>query len=272
MMECKDMAKMAHLIVFVFFLFWARAGNAQSYLWSAGMESGNLNEWSVNDCGGEFNSGVSNSEASRKVANTGSWAAHMTITTPSIPTSGTRLFRWCEPQNNPRLYYSTWFYFPARYSVTNFWNIFQWKSKTSSRNDPFFVVNVGNRPDGSMYLYMYDWQNRASHGQQAVNLPVGQWVQIEAYYQCAADSTGHVTVWQDGALLFDVPNVPTRYADGDCQWSVDNYSDGIGPKTASLYIDDAAISLTRIGAVTPPPTPTVTQTARCKPKRKCRRR
>ena len=69
----------------------------------------------------------------------------MTITTPSTPTSGTRLFRWREPRNYPQLYFSAWYYFPRQYIITGgWWNIMQWKSETGANNDPFFVVNVGN--------------------------------------------------------------------------------------------------------------------------------
>jgi hypothetical protein len=50
-----------------------------------------------------------------------------------------------------------------------------------------------------------------------------------------------VTFWQDGTQIFDVPNVQTRYADGPCAWSVNNYSSSLDPVGATIYIDDAAI-------------------------------
>ena len=152
----------------------------------------------------------------------------MTISTP--PESGTRMFRWLEPQNNDRLRYSAWYYFPRRYSVGSYWNVFQWKSRRSSgQNDPFFILNVGNRSDGEMYFYLYNWQKRQGFSQSVKNLPIGRWFKVEAEYACAADGTGRVTFWQDGVQLFDVPNVQTRYPDGDCEWSVNNYSEGAQP-------------------------------------------
>lgn len=221
-------------------------------LWSAGMEDGSLAEWSLNECGGEYNSGVGNAEASREHAHSGSWAARLTISAPGSSSSGTRLFRWCESQEHSQLYYRAWFYFPQRYTAPNWWNVFQWKSKVSStKNDPFFILNVGNRQDGTMYFYLYDWQQRIPHEQAATNISVGRWLQVEAFYQCAADRTGRVIVWQDGKLLFDVSNVQTRYASGDCEWSVNNYSDALVPADAILYVDDASIGATRDGVQAP---------------------
>jgi len=211
-------------------------------IWSADHEDGNMNEWYLNNGGGEFNSGVGDTVISTDIARTGNRGIKMTITTP--PESGTRMFRWYEPQRNARLQYSAWFYFPQRFAVSTYWNIFQWKSKrSSSQIDPFFVLNIGNRSDGSMFVYLYDWQTRRAYSQSVRNLPVNQWVKLEAYYQCAGDSTGRVTFWQDGIQLYDLQNVRTRYSDGDCQWSIDNYSNGVSPSPAVIYADDAEIIL-----------------------------
>lgn len=245
-------------LLFLFFVFNPSASYGEDaeaaapLLWSASMEDGSLKEWDLDQCGGEYNSGVANAEASREHAHSGSWSARLTISATGSSPSGTRLFRWCEAQQYPALYYRVWFYFPQRYTVANWWDVFQWKSKISStKNDPFFILNVGNRTDGTMYFYLYDWQQRISHSQAATNIPVGQWLQVEAFYQCAADKTGRVTVWQDGKLLFDVANVRTRYTNGDCEWSVNNYSDALSPADATLYIDDAAISATQGGVQAP---------------------
>jgi hypothetical protein len=223
------------------------AGNV---IWSADSETGDLSQWyypSVradgNEGGGLFNSGTANTVASQDQAHSGRWSMKMTIDTP--PESGTRLFRWLEPHTHSNLTYSAWFYIPQRYAVTNYWNIFQWKSKVSStgRVDPFFVLNVGNRSDGTMYLYLRNWQKGQSYIQTLKNVPVGQWFNVTANYVCAGDNTGRVTFWQDGTLLFDLQNVQTRYSNGDCQWSIDNYSDGLQPSHATIYTDDAQIVL-----------------------------
>lgn len=229
-------------------------------LWSANMETAGqdlsqfyfgLNSTTTPCCnegnpgGGVFNSGNASAGPSFDVAHGGTYSALLKISTPSNPTSGTRLFRWAESQNYTDLYYSVWYYFPQIYTPTTFWNVFQWKSKGTAEGDnPFFILNVGNRPSGDMFFYLYDQPTNTSYTPQTfINIPVGGWTHVEAHYVCDPVN-GHVTFWQDGTQIFDV-SAPTRYADGDCQWSVNNYSDAITPPTASIYVDDAAICSTQ---------------------------
>jgi len=228
-------------------------GTESDVVWAADMETGDTSQWYAPSNraygyygGGEYDSGVASSTASQDYAHTGSWSLKMTITTPSSPSSGTRMFRWLESQTYPALYYSAWYYFPQVYSVPEYWNVFQWKSSRSSgQNDPFYILNVGNRDDGSMYFYLYDWQRGISYSQSVMNIPVGQWFHVSAFYRSAGDGTGQVAFWQDGVQLFDLSGVQTRYADGDCGWSVNNYSNGLQPTTSSIYIDDASITVAR---------------------------
>jgi hypothetical protein len=206
-------------------------------LWAADMETGDLSQW--NDGGGEFNSGSYSTGGSREVAHTGAYSARLTITTP--PETGVRLFRWKESRTYSSLYYSTWYWFPEYVSAANYWNIMQWKSKTGSANDPFYTLNVLNT-GGAMRLYLYDWQRKVSLKQSSANLPIGRWVHIQAFYQCTGDGNGKITIWQDGQAILQDTGKSTRYANGDCQWSVDNYSDRLTPSPTTIYIDDAAIS------------------------------
>jgi hypothetical protein len=228
------------------------APHTTSILWSADMETGDLSQWSLPDIpggpnvgGGIFNSGNASAIADG-LAHSGHYSAKLSIETPSAPTSGTRLFRWKESQTYPQLYYSAWYYFPRRYipdGSPSWWNVFQWKSRHPAGNDPFFALNVGNRADGPMYFYLYNQNTKTSYGQTLVVIPEQRWVRLEAFYMCAGDSTGHVTFWQDGVQILDIPNVQTRYSDGDCQWSLNNYSSSLRPSPATIYVDDAAICL-----------------------------
>lgn len=228
-------------------------------LWSADMATGDLSQWSLPDApegpntgGGVFNSGIAFATVDRATApHSGHPSAKLVIDThkgPDLPTSGTRLFRWLEPQRHPELYYSAWYFFPRRYTPDGnpaWWNVFQWKSKRNGHagSDPFFALNVGNRADGSMYFYLYDQNGKNSYGQKLRNIPEGRWIRVEAFYKCAGDSSGRVTFWQDDAQLFDIAGVQTRYPDGDCAWSVNNYSSSLRPTPATIYIADAAICL-----------------------------
>jgi hypothetical protein len=222
-----------------------------SIIWSADMETGDLSQWSFPDVpggpnagGGVFTSGIANAIADN-LAHRGNHSAKLSITTPNVPTSGTRLFRWKESHAYPNLYYSAWYYFPRRYvpdGDPSWWNVFGWKSKHSTGNDPFFALNVGSRANGPMYFYLYDQNTKTTYDQELKVIPERQWVRVEAFYICAGDKTGHVTFWQDGVQILDVANVQTRYPDGGCEWSLNNYSSSLDPRSADIYVDDAAIS------------------------------
>jgi hypothetical protein len=240
---------------------------AGSVLWSAGMETGDLSEWFLPPVsnpnyagGGIFNSSIATTCVD-VIAHTGSYSAKLSINTaipPQSQTSGARLFRWLEPQTYSDLYYTVWYYFPQRYSVNgspSWWNVLAWKSHIPGGADsPFFILSVGNLSTtdgttGPMYLYLYNQNTQTAYtqtpppGLSPKFIPEAQWFRLDAFYRCAADNTGHVTIWQDGQLMFDVPNVPmgTRYPNGDCQWSINNYSNSLSPSTATIYVDDAAI-------------------------------
>src|SRR5207249_10547150 len=110
-----------------------------------------------------------------------------------------------------------------------------------------------NRSNGNMYFYLYNWQAKQSSSQSVKDIPVGQWVKLDADYTCAGNGTGHVAFSQDGTLLFDLPNVQTRYATGDCRLNLSNYSDAVSPSPSTIYLDDVSISSSSGGTVTPPP-------------------
>ena len=81
-----------------------------------------------------------------------------------------------------------------------------------------------------------------TYDQRAANVPVRRWFHIEVYLKQAADFSGRLTVWQDGKRLYDMAGVKTKYPRGDQRWSVNNYSDGLRPSVATLFVDDATVA------------------------------
>ena len=73
---------------------------------------------------------------------------------------------------------------------------------------------------------------------------MGKWVHFEIFYRKAADATGRITIWQDGVQILDHANVATAPTDL-LQWDVGGGSNDIAPSPATVYFDDATISLTR---------------------------
>ncbi len=241
-------------------------GGRSTELWSSDMESGLLDEWERSSlqktpCGGAFSSGFGRSEPSEDVARSGRWSVKMTIPGMSAEpaVSGARMHRWCESQRNDELYYSVWYYVPQTYMVEpqGWLNLFQFKSKIGSKSDPFFFLDVRNTSATGEMRFLLTWwaglQVDGPHsGQRGYRvwlspqpIPVGRWFKVEARYVCAGDFGGAIQVWQDDAEIFRLEGVRTRYPDGDCQWGVNNYGVGVLPSPVVIYIDDAAIAISR---------------------------
>ncbi len=223
---------------------------APGTLWAADHETGDLSQWwypgGANNCGGEFDSGTGISNVVSTIAHAGRYSAQMTLSHADLEDNGTRLFRWCEAQDRGGLYYSAWYFIPQRVAVNSWWGLMEWKSPGSFNAK--FTLEVYNRPDGQMYLFLGRGQDSGggSWTQKIKNIPVGRWFHIEAYYEKAVAATGRISVWQDGTRILDVKNVATANSD-DLRWAVINYGSHLSPSDVTVYVDDAAISTTRIG-------------------------
>jgi hypothetical protein len=238
-----------------------RCGDA---VWSADHETGDLSQWYADGGGGEFNSGAATSSASSDVAHSGRYSAKATIETPNMPVeSAVRLFRWNESRAHPEACYSVWLYFPRQYTAPVWWNIFSFKSRNgTAANDPFWSLQAGNRPGGSMYVYLTWWEGLSIEGprpgelggrdysQTVRDIPVRQWTHLEVYLRQSSAFDGQIVVWQDGVELFNRNNVRTRYPspNGANEWSVNNYSELIVPPPTTIYVDDAVIRTPCIGS------------------------
>jgi hypothetical protein len=222
------------------------AAAAEGALWQADHNSGGLSAWSRDGCGGQFNNGAAYTEYTRG-ARDGTGGLRLRV--PNMNTGesqGARVFRWCEAQEYDALYYSAWYYFPKRIRVRGWWWIMEWKSEGSFNAK--FGLAVSNRRNGAMFVELARGTDSGGGAweQTIADLPTDQWVHLEAYYKKAADQTGRVTVWQDGAQILDLGQVQTANSD-DLGWAVVNYGQNTRPADVEIYVDDAAISTWRLG-------------------------
>lgn len=252
---------------------------AGQILWAARHETGDKSEWYApstgptgNYGGAEVLTGNASAAVVTTVAHGGTRALSLTITTPGSPTAGARFFRWAESRANRALYYSAWFYLPTAVTPNGsglFWNLFQFKSRsTGGRDDPLWAFYADADGKGGVRLragWGYggatvagpksgDSVGAKNFYQTTASLPVGKWVHLEAFLRQSSGFDGQVTLWQDGVKLFDFTNVRTSYANGtynswnaENEWAVLSYSDGLSPSPATIFIDDAVISTTRVG-------------------------
>jgi hypothetical protein len=240
----------------------APADAAPRVLWHAGMEQGNLDQWSGDRGGGKFNTGAADTVASRDHAHSGAWSMKLTI--PGNEMAASRLFRWKEARQHRELYYSAWYFVPQHYRLgpEGWTNWFQFKSRMALmpwRHDPFFILgwrNVG--PREAMHFVLLWWHGLGiegprpgQHGEEPwvspIEMPVGRWFHLEARYVCAGDFSGAIQVWQDGVEIFNVEGVKTRHAMADCRWAVNNYGAHVSPRPVVIYVDDAVIATARRG-------------------------
>ena len=225
-------------------------------VWSAGMETGNLAEWTESwDSGLCFRppNGVSTD-----VAYSGRYSMAMTIDT-SQGDAGCRQARTQESRSGRPYHYGAWLYVPAYTRATNYWNVVQFKSKRAGAagSDPFWVIDLMPSSSGALALRLR-WKGTVAGpfagdgtaprrwSDAPVDVPVGRWFHLEVYVSQSGGFQGRVAVRQDGVELWDLVGVRTKYEDGDQRWTVNNYSDGLAPSPATLYVDDATIAEGRV--------------------------
>lgn len=222
---------------------------ASSVVWRANHETGDLSQWTRNQGEAVFNTGTGRVRITESFARSGRYGVALSIRNADGRPQAARIFRWDE--NLKSGYYSVWFYFPRRFEPAHWWNVFQFKSPDRNGvSRPTWSLNVGNLRNGAMTFYLYDSLRGRTHDAPLTSaplvIPVGRWVHVEAFYKHATNTTGRIAIWQDGTKIYDVSGVKTALSNY-VQWSVDNYTNKIHPSSATIYIDDAAISKDRLG-------------------------
>ena len=224
-------------------------GTSPTILWSADHETGNLSAWHLggDPQGGEY-AIAGTAAVSRDLAHAGSYAVKLSIDTSDGADHLTRLYRRTVSGG---AFYSAWFYWNQAHTPAAWWSIILFRAQTDPA-DPNTYVNLwdvegARQSDGQMTLRFLDHlTNKMTYPLPVKPLPVGQWVQIEAFFQYAPPNGTRLTVWQDGEPLLDMTGLgqsPSNYI----FWAIGNGSNGLAPPLSILYIDDAAIATARLG-------------------------
>jgi hypothetical protein len=221
-------------------------------LWSARFETGDFSEWTATPGGTATAFPAPNMfEASTERVHHGSYAAKLTV---APGTDGAQANVGLVRSGNlpVEAYYSAWYYLPRTVIVGTYWVIFKFRMRTvaddPSTSTELYDLDLTNLPSGEMSLRLY---NHVTAGDVALDvdapvLPVGQWFQIEAFYRNAADSTGRLTYWLDGRPIVDVAG-PSGSPTPWVAWDVVSVAVNLTPSPAVLYVDDCAVSRTRVG-------------------------
>ena len=237
---------------------------APRILWSAGMETGNLSEWSEQVNSGSADSVAITAAAAGIPAKSGSWVMKQSVTGA---VGGTRMLRYPEVDSLARagttFYVSWWDYYPAKlsFSIYDMFSIFQICSRDANGvYSPIWTLDF--QPTGSMLQLYWSPNNMAPSAgphvgesgkrvyKSSVAVPVSQWVFFEVMITPSADFTGEVKVSMNGNVLFDQTLVKTRFPDGGVSGFMyvqhTAYGSNLVPTPYSHYIDDVTVSLTSL--------------------------
>lgn len=136
--------------------------------------------------------------------------------------------------------YGAWFYIPAFARNAGNWNLFYFQHLVSL--DPgLWSISLRSSDAGTLHLYVLghlDGVARIPAPSPAV--PIGSWFQVEFRLLRAADRTGEIALYQDGALLFEESGIVTDPGEPD-QWYVGNWADALTPPESTIYVDDVTV-------------------------------
>jgi len=233
-------------------------------LWSADHETRDLAEWTTLGEGQTvFNSGDASSNAldlsleapaadvsvgvTSEAAHRGSRA--LKLTNPGntdMREAGMEIFRVIGPAND--VFYSAWFMLPNNVELSPALTIVRLRSRDSEGA----VLNgeelqLRSLPTGGYVLQVFNNNSaflRAPLPEVPPHLTAGRWSQIEARYESQVG--GRLRVWLDGKLVYDLNGRPGA-AGNDLVFSICNTGEHFEPAPLDLFVDDVAVSLSRVG-------------------------
>jgi len=219
-----------------------------SILWSARHETGDLSEWTQGGKGGtEADLPDTSLAVSTDFANTGRYAVK--LTNGAVSTTET-VHLWRQDDYPVEAYYSAWFYLPRAYQTTADWSLMEFQvpaSGDAGAVGQLLDIDLRSLPNGDLILSVYDHRPaylRSPTPDPAILVPVERWFQIETFYRNMNDDSGRLTVWLDGQLDYDIHR--PFGANRTVYWTVSSKTYGLSPAESVIYVDDAAVSLTRV--------------------------
>lgn len=221
-------------------------------LWTARFESGTFGEWT--DSGGSAEARSPNTiQVSTQVVHEGGFSAKLGVSTPTSGVQQSSSFG-LGGSLPVEAYYSAWYYLPSRISVGVFWVVMKFRTRRvatdASTDDELYDLNLRTLPSGDMSLRLYSHRPGGDVPLDAPDpiVPIGRWFQIEAFYRNVPDATARIAFWLDGRPIVDVLGRPSgALASPWVGWDVCSIAQNLTPPAADLYVDDVAVSRTRVG-------------------------
>jgi hypothetical protein len=219
-------------------------------LWTSQFEGNNFDEWIADGAGTAqaFPAPPALNEISSERVRHGSYAAKLTIDAPQGGARASAVLTRAGDPLPPQAHYSAWYYLPRSITVDGYWVIFKFRQQDQATMDELYDLDLINLPTGEMSVQLYDHRRGGLVDLDVPSpvVPVGQWFQVEAFYRNTQDATGRLTFWLDGRQIVDIANQPMAPTPW-IEWNACSIGQDLTPSMAVLYVDDAAVSRTRVG-------------------------
>ncbi|MDF3065447.1 MAG: hypothetical protein K0R38_1048 [Polyangiaceae bacterium] len=229
-------------------------------LWTADTESGNLEQWTGDGEGAALTPSAPGADDTPDTARpssievTSEFAHRGDHAVKIVNPTG-----WREDPEGPELlhdvgaladaYYSAWYLIPEAQRVMPYLTIMRLRS----RGDDGVLKNgeelqIRSIPTGDYVLSVF--HNNSGFLLEPVADPpplvqAGRWFHLEARYE--PQSAGRLRVWLDGEIFYDLTGRPGS-ASPDLVLGVCNVAQrSEGSEPVVLFVDDAAVSLSRVG-------------------------
>jgi hypothetical protein len=148
-------------------------------------------------------------------------------------------------------YFSAWYYLPTPYQTSTDWTIMQFRyppDGDAGTSGLLVDVDLRSLANGDMILDIFDHRGqylRSPTAEPALPVPIAQWFQIEVFFNNIGSDAGRFTLWLNGQVNYDIQR-PFGLS-GTTYWSPCSSTEGLTPTQSDLYVDDAAVSLVRVG-------------------------
>ncbi len=226
----------------------ARLGQDPDILWWTDHETGSFADWDQGGWHWTTEAGSAAVVALPSPVRSGRYSFESRVTSPGTGIqSGAQAARAELPSD---AYYSAWFYLPQAVTSTTYLVLCKFRSRRNAA-DPATLTNawdidIAIDSSNAMFLALYDHANTNRLEDHTHAIPLNRWFQLEIHLRASTLNDGQVTVWLDGAQLFDVADratMPSSFV----EWGVGAIAEIITPNPTTLYVDDAAISVRQLG-------------------------
>ena len=144
-------------------------------------------------------------------------------------------------------YYGAWYYVPAEAVKDGGYNLFHFQGvgPGTAGSNLWDVSLVNTGAAAPLHVLLYDFLNNMTPSANAVPpIPIGQYFHIEVYFKRAKDTTGTLTLFQDGVMAVSLTGLVTDPTDWG-QWYVGIWANSLTPPGSTIYVDDVSVGFTQ---------------------------